>query len=1043
MQKGGEERLSDNNEIARALAEAIVQAAKYVKRDANEFSNSAIKNTKIYGNQIRQNSIPGFMLKDGSVPTAKIRELSAEVARIAIAEIAVADIEFAQIKNVVIDNAHIGTAGIDYAHIKDLDAESAYFGSQIFELGLGESLYMDRLRVNTANIAHLEVGELILEDAEGDLYKIGIDEFGNVITTLYEVQYQNIATNTKNLMSQYTVYRGAEPPSTPYVDQLWVNTATDIIYRCVAIIPEEIWEPVKANELHTSYINAVETGLEILSTGAIDVKNGGSININNGGNINVDSMGNINLEAGGKINLDSASDIVIDGQNLVSVISDNIDLSANESVWIAASNVARNSTGQQVVIEFTNGAILDEDNFTTTASLKVYHNGLDISENIPAEAVRWERISDSDDTEWNAAHIGVKSVVINGADVDFRGVLRLKIDGIVLTSTASVVDGELILSGIDSDDFRIIEGELVYIGLHEYTVVDDVLYVETVIAAFQMDAQLSNLKTSFLSIRRDGIDVYSDGEINIATGAKLNILSGGDVDIVASGKVNVLSGGKIDVASGADIDVYAGGKIKIAANDLEINGQTITAYADDMIVLAVRGIRVGVTNLLLGTLTQKTVSASALIYEYSDDSEVQNQECILSFDFTSSGADGYFRTRDFVTNQNLSPNIYLSSIPSGHIVGVPIVLGATAGTGVQLVWVGRTKGTLTIYNMKLEKGNKATSWSPSPDDPAGSVKTSYIIIEDEKIDVATGGELNLTGAVINIDGASSIDIASGGELNISGGAVDIQSDDVEFKNANGETLMSISTASGGEPTGQLIIGSESMPMKIGGNYVLPVENGGTGQAGSSNMVRFFAAYPDNAIGNNGDLAVFVNMASGTYGAIGFAHHTAVSGNATFCGLTRNWNSISPSGWSSAGNANATGTSNLYASAWSFSFASPDTISRLAVNFDSAKYLSATWYGWNVSSYITIAVCSSDGTILGSTSFLPKINEMANVVNIDALLKKDTTYYLIMYDNTASATKSKFIAEITSVSSPAFAEAYNCGLFVKHGGLWTLLSSGSG
>ena len=177
--------MPNNNDIVRAIGDAIVQAAEYVNRDANDYSKSSIKNARIYGNQIKQNSVPGFVLKDGSIPGLKI-----------------VDLDFAKIKNVEIGNAHIANAGIDYAKIKDLHADSAYFGSQIFELGLGDELYIGRLRVNAANIAHLEVGELILESPDGTLYRLGVDEDGNVVTSVYEVQYQNIADKAKNLMSQ-------------------------------------------------------------------------------------------------------------------------------------------------------------------------------------------------------------------------------------------------------------------------------------------------------------------------------------------------------------------------------------------------------------------------------------------------------------------------------------------------------------------------------------------------------------------------------------------------------------------------------------------------------------------------------------------------------------------------------------------------------------------------------------------------------------------------------------------------------------------------
>lgn len=425
--------MSTNTDIARAIAEAVVQAAQYANRDANEYSKSAIKNTKISGNQIRQNSIPGYMFKDGSIPFAKVQELSAQVAQIALAQIAVADIDFAQIKNVVIDNAHISNAGIDYAKIKDLDAQSAYFGSQIFELGVGDSLYMGRLRVNAANIAHLEVGELILEDADGNLYKIGVDEHGNVVTSLYEVQYQNIGETAKNLMSQYTIYRGDTPPSTPYVGQLWVNTATDIISRCVAVLPDVIWEPIKANELHTSYINAVERGLEILTTGVIDVKSGGSINIDSGADINVDSMGSINIEAGGNINLQSADDIKIEGTRLVEIVAEDVVITASNSIVETVrgsplylgdlETIETNVTsliGHRVEIISTSD-ILSDAIQSTTLSAKVWHGSQDVTDTIPSSLFKWRRVSadSTGDNNWNNAHQGMKSITLTVQDVLF------------------------------------------------------------------------------------------------------------------------------------------------------------------------------------------------------------------------------------------------------------------------------------------------------------------------------------------------------------------------------------------------------------------------------------------------------------------------------------------------------------------------------------------------------------------------------------------------------------------------------------------------
>jgi hypothetical protein len=331
----------------------------------------------------------------------------------------------------------------------------------------------------------------------------------------------------------------------------------------------------------------------------------------------------------------------------------------------------------------------------------------------------------------------------------------------------------------------------------------------------------------------------------------------------------------------------------------------------------------------------------------------------------------------------------------------------------------------------------------------GSSSSAYqrIFTSTGKINAqSVEGDLTIrAGEKLTLASGSDMDILSGGNLNVeAGGNVDVETDNFAIKNSDGEFLLAVSSASGGDPGGQLVVGSETMPMKIGGNFTLPIEYGGTGQYGpAANVVRFFGSYPDNNVGNNGDLGVFVNMSSGNYTAISFTHYTTVSGNDTFCGLTRNWNSIDPTGWTKIGNANATGTSNLFAAAWSFTFTDPDTMTRLAINFDSAKYLSSVWYGWNVSSYLTVAVASAAGAILGSTTFLPAVAETKQTINIEVALEDDTTYYLLIYDNTTSATKSKAIVEISTVTSPAFSVGYNCGLFVRHGGIWTLLSSGSG
>ena len=895
--------MSQNNEIAKALAEAIVQAANYVKRDANEYSKSAIKNTKIYGNQIRQNSIPGFMLQDGSVPFLKIRELSAEVARIALAEIAVADIEFAQIKNVVIGNAHIGTAGIDYAHIKDLDAESAYFGSQIFELGLGDSLYMGRLRVNAANIAHLEVGELILEDANGDLYKIGIDEFGDVVTSLYEVGYQNIATTTKNLMSQYTVYRGATAPESPYVDQLWVKTDTDIIYRCTALLPTVVWEPVKANELHTSYINAVETGLEILSTGKIDVKSGGAININNGGDINVDSMGDINIAnggkinvasggdidvaAGGKINITTDNDLVLGGQNItafadgrIDAKASTIDLSANNSIKLAVSggtNLLRGTSRTETLIATEGGTEVTSavDSITLLPSTTYTISGF------------WRSQSNCK---------GMELLVYYAASpmTDYHNWLQpysVSTRRFVYTFTTSTggnyqvrIDNNGSTGGVSGLWYKEIK-------LEKGTMATD--------WSPSPSDPASGVKTSYISIDNDSIDIVSGGNMNLETGTNLYVKSGADIDIASGGDIDVQSGGNLNIKSGGDIEIESGADINVASS-----GKINVASGGDIEV--------------------------------------------------ASGAD-----------------------------------------------------------INVQSGGK--------------------------INVASGGDIEIaSGGDVNIASGGSMNIASGGDLTISGGTVDIETNTFGIKNTSGQSLLAISSASGGDPGGQLIIGSDNMPMRIGGNYVLPLENGGTGNTGS-NRVHFISAPPGSSLGGNGDLAVMAGASSGGYTAISPTWESTNTGLKTLRGVYRNWNSAPVSGYIRAGNANTASVSYYYGASWYFTApAGMSTSTALTLNFVSVKYLSSTWYGWNVSVPITIALykytSGDNGTFLGKSTFVPTVNATSMSVSVPVASGALTGGIIVqIFDESESANKS--VCLINSLSAPAVTGGAQFQLYVKHDGTW--------
>ena len=88
-------------------------------------------------------------------------------------------------------------------------------------------------------------------------------------------------------------------------------------------------------------------------------------------------------------------------------------------------------------------------------------------------------------------------------------------------------------------------------------------------------------------------------------------------------------------------------------------------------------------------------------------------------------------------------------------------------------------GASTIEWITLTRGNKAPrTWFPAPEDPASAVKTSHVIIEKDKIDIATGGKLNMQGGSVNLEAGSDmaiksgakLDVSSGGDFNLEGGS---------------------------------------------------------------------------------------------------------------------------------------------------------------------------------------------------------------------------------------------------------------------------------
>lgn len=90
-----------------------------------------------------------------------------------------------------ISDARIDSADIGFAQIKDLVT-----GTAIIAQGVGGKYYIANLAVTEANIVSLSVGELMVKGTDGRLYRLGVDEAGQITNTPIQIEGADVAGST-------------------------------------------------------------------------------------------------------------------------------------------------------------------------------------------------------------------------------------------------------------------------------------------------------------------------------------------------------------------------------------------------------------------------------------------------------------------------------------------------------------------------------------------------------------------------------------------------------------------------------------------------------------------------------------------------------------------------------------------------------------------------------------------------------------------------------------------------------------------------------
>ena len=190
----------------------------------------------------------------------------------------------------------------------------------------------------------------------------------------------------------------------------------------------------------------------------------------------------------------------------------------------------------------------------------------------------------------------------------------------------------------------------------------------------------------------------------------------------------------VDKNNNLTLGVDEDGNVTIRATNLNIGSKPVASKDD--VNTSINNIQVGATNLLLNTREEKviignnTTNQCTNLYNFADVSILPNKKITITFTYTVTNyTGGKFRIQ---TADKVWLGVTNDITPTGNgtfTVKHTYTLNSSTGYTYVQLRMDNFVGTVTISKMKIEFGDKATDWSPSPED-----------IEEGKIDV--GGAID-------------------------------------------------------------------------------------------------------------------------------------------------------------------------------------------------------------------------------------------------------------------------------------------------------------
>ena len=418
------------------------------------------------------------------------------------------------------------------------------------------------------------------------------------------------------------------------------------------------------------------------------------------------------------------------------VVTDKLSAGAVTAEKIAAGAITAEKLSAEVVTaeKIAAGAITADKIAAGAVTAEKIEAGAIDADRIAAGAVTAEKIEAG---AVNAGHIAAKTITAESGIIADGAIGNAQIaDGSITSAKVVELNADVIKAGTLSAERLVIVGE------------DGIIY--------RLNAASAGL--TLTELEKDEYKNYINGTVIVAksiTAAQIAAQTITGNEILAGS----ITAKEIDVSN-----LFAAEATIQALNAMDITGNT---YLKLMVTDAVDGVQVGGRNYILGTAAGYTAVGDGTRKWYfpwqcpSVDTAngLFGKTVTISFDYEAQITSGSVTL--LIGGLWLGVKTFDASSGSGHYEST-VTLGDSSISDANLIYMdGTFEGSVTISHMKLERGNKATDWTSAPEDPATQVKTSYIEISNDHIDVASGGNVNIrAGSALNVN-SGTFDVTTG------------------------------------------------------------------------------------------------------------------------------------------------------------------------------------------------------------------------------------------------------------------------------------------